>query len=151
MFELAPFGRRNSHLTKRDEVWDLRNFLDSFFNDSFFPVFFQSGQNFMRADVRENDKEYIVDVDLPGVKKEDIKLDLKDDVLTISVEHKEETKEERERYLRRERRYGSYSRSFYVEGVKHEDVKAKYSDGILTITLPKVETQKDNRRNIKIE
>jgi len=105
----------------------------------------------MRADVRETEKEYIVDVEVPGVNKEDIKLDIKDDVLSICIEKNEEIKEERKDYIRRERRYDACSRSFLVPDIKHEDVKAKYNNGVLTVTLPKADEVKDKKREIDIQ
>lgn len=150
MFELTPNRRKQEGLTGGNDIWDLRNVIDGFFNESFLPAFFGEGHP-MKADIRENEKEYIIDAELPGIKKEDIKLDLRDDSLTISVEQKSEVKEERDAYIRRERKYGSYSRSFYVQDVKHEDVSAKYNDGVLTIILPKQDGGKSNKRNIEIQ
>ncbi len=148
MFGLTPYNRKSNEITGRNNVWDLRNVFEDFFNDSFFPV--MSG-NPIKADIRENEKEFIVDAEMPGVKKEDIKLDLRDDTLTISVERNEQVNEERENYIRRERRYGSVSRSFYVENVKNEAVTAKYDNGILTIVLPKDDKGGPNRHTIEIQ
>lgn len=150
MFGLTPYNRRNNEVTRRNEVWDLRSLLDDFFSDSLFPSVFNSAHP-IKADVRETDKEYIIDAEIPGAKKEDIKLDLRDDTLTIMVQQNAETKEEKENYIRRERRYGSYSRSFYVENVKQENVTAKYNDGILSVVLPKAEPTKQTNRNIDIQ
>ncbi len=149
MFGLVPY-RRGSGLRKRDSIWDIGSMVEDFFNDSFVPTFLAPVSP-MRADVKETENEYIVDVEIPGVNKEDIKLELRDDVLSICVEKDEELKEERKDYIRRERRYGSCSRSFYVPDIKHEDVKAKYNNGVLTVTLPKVEEIKDKKRKIDIE
>ena len=88
---------------------------------------------------------------MPGVRKEDIKLDLRDDILTVSIDRKEEVNEDKGNYIRRERRYGSLSRSFYVDNIKAEDVKAKYTDGILTVTLPKETDTKRNAHKIDIQ
>lgn len=148
MFGLTPYNKRG--LTNRNDFFDMRSIFDSFFEDSFRSGFF-GVSNPIKADIRENEKEYIIDAEIPGAKKEDIKLDLRDDTLTISVEHNEESKEERENYIRRERRYGSFSRSFYVENVKHEDVTAKYDNGILTVNIPKAEAGKERKRKIDIQ
>jgi HSP20 family protein len=102
--------------------------------------------NAIKADIRENDKEYIVDAEIPGVNKEDIKLELRNDTLTISVEHKVDTEEKSENYLRRERKVGSFSRSFYVQNVKNDLVAAKYNNGILTVSLPKEEDKGKSSR-----
>lgn len=148
MFGLVP-SRRGGNISRRQDIWDMRSFIDSFFNDPFFTGFPFSAHP-IRADIRENDKEYIIEAELPGVRKEDIRLELNDDVLTISVENRTEVNEEREDYIRRERRYGSFSRSFYLDNVKSEDVKASYENGILTITLPKLEQAKRKGRFIDI-
>ena len=100
----------------------------------------------MRADVRETDKEYVVEVEMPGVKKEDIMINLTDDVLTLGVETKGEKNEESDGYIYRERTSGSYKRSFHVQNIKNEDVKAQYKDGILTVILPKDERAPGGRR-----
>ncbi len=140
MFGIVPF--RNHKIQERG-LLDIENMFNSFFNDSFLGL---SGGNPIRADIKENDKEFIVEAEIPGVAKEDIKLDLRDDRLTIAVEQNQESKEEKDNYIRKERRYGSFSRSFYVENVKNEDVSAKYENGILTIVLPKSEPKKVNNR-----
>ena len=150
MFNLVPFNKSRGGLARNDDFMSLSRVFDDFFNDSFFPTM-GFDRHPIKADIRETDKEYVIDAEIPGVKKEDIKLDLRDDVLSISVEHKEEDKEERKGYIRKERRYGAFSRSFYVENVKHEDVKAKYDNGVLTITLPKEKEGKDNSRKIDIQ
>ena len=98
----------------------------------------------MKTDIKELDKAYQLDVELPGVKKENVSIELKDGALDIKVvqEVNNDEKDEKGRYLRRERFYGSCSRSFYVgEDVKQEDIKAKFDNGVLTITVPKVEDQ----------
>ncbi len=132
---------------ERINLFNMDSMLSDFFNDSFVGF---TGINSIKADIKENEKEFIIDAEIPGVSKEDIKLDFKDERLTISVEKNEETKEERDNFVRRERRFGSTSRSFYVENVKHEEVTAKYENGILTIVLPKSEAKKINSR-ISIE
>ena len=159
MFGLTPY-RKNSGLRRRDAFDDINNFIDSFFNNPFDTIMapFVSGMNFLRnefcpmkADIRETDKEYVIDIEIPGVKKENIKLDLRDDVLNVSVEQDEIVNEERDNYIRRERRYGSCRRSFYVPDVKHDEITAKYVDGVLTINLPKSEDARKRSRKIDIQ
>jgi len=150
MFGLTPFNNRRENNLMRRDPWGIRSVFEDFFDDAFFPGFFAAG-NPIRADIRETDKEYVIEAEIPGARKEDIKLDLRDDVLTISVQRNEVINEERENYIRKERRYGSFSRSFYVDNIRHEDVKAKYNDGILTITLPKDENRKSNGHRIDIQ
>lgn len=151
MFGIVPYNRRNNGITSRGDVWDVgRSIFEDFFNDPFFRGALPFTTD-IRADIRENEKEYVVDIEIPGVKKEDIKLDLRDDVLTVSIDSKEEVNEEKGNYIRKERRYGSLSRSFYVDNIKAEDVKAKYVDGILTVTLPKNQDTKRNTHKIEIQ
>ncbi|MFZ5989685.1 MAG: Hsp20/alpha crystallin family protein [Bacillota bacterium] len=151
MFGLTPYDRRRNEAARKGDVWDYgRSIFEDFFNDSFLPGFLSAGSA-IRADIRENDKEYVVDAEIPGVNKEDIKLELRDGVLTILVDHDEEVKEERDNFIRRERRYSSFSRSFHVDNVKHEGVKAKYKDGILTVVLPKDENARPDRYRIDIQ
>ncbi len=113
------------------------NLLDDLFDDSF-----QSFNNteMMKADVKELDHGYELSMNLPGVKKEDIKAELKNGYITVSAstENSNEEKDDEGSYLRRERFYGSTSRSFYVgDQVREEDIKAKYENGVLTLTVPK--------------
>lgn len=141
MFGIVPF--RNNKIQERGSTFDMDSIFSDFFNDAALGF---AGLHSIKADVKENNKEYIIEAEIPGAKKEDIKLDLRDDRLTISVERSEETKEEGNNFIRRERRYGSSSRCFYVENVKHEDISAKYENGILSIVLPKSEEKKVNNR-----
>ena len=117
------------------------NLFDDFFDDFDRPVKrVQDPQNtLMRTDVKETEKSYELDVELPGVKKEDVKAQLKDGYLTISAETKFDNSDEHEgKYIRRERYYGTSSRSFYVgEELTEEDIIAKFEDGILKISVPK--------------
>lgn len=129
-------------------------FYDPFYEDwddlFRFPKETNHKSHLMRTDVKENEKTYQLDIELPGVKKEDVDLSLRDGYLTISYEHKneKETKEEG-RYVRRERFYGSLSRSFYVgENVSEEDISASLENGVLTIEIPK--ESKVNREVKKI-
>lgn len=93
-----------------------------------------------RADVQETEKEYLLSISVPGVRKEDLKVDVRDDMLTISGERKAEKEEKGKTWLRKECSYGSFSRSFVLpEGMHPEDVKASYQDGVLKLTIPKPE------------
>lgn len=98
----------------------------------------------MRTDVKEHETGYELDIDLPGYKKEDVQAELKDGYLTITATTKtnDEQKDEAGKYIRRERYYGTCSRSFYVgEDIKQEDIKAKFEDGILKVAVPKKEAK----------
>jgi len=113
------------------------NLLDDFFEDTAKSM---NGHDMMRADVKELDHAYELSMNLPGVKKEDIKAELKNGYITVtaSTENCNDEKDEKGSYIRRERFYGSTSRSFYVgEHVKEEDITAKYENGVLTLNVPK--------------
>ena len=120
------------------------------FNDEFWgkknPLYGKHAQNMMKTDIRETDGSYELDVDLPGFKKEDVKIQLKDGYLNIQAtrEEKKDEKDEKGKYVRRERYTGTCNRSFYVgPNIKHEDIHAKYENGILHVTFPKEETKKE--------
>lgn len=121
------------------------NMFDDLFSDHN-PLFGKNGRNLMKTDIRETDdaKSYRLAVDLPGFKKGEISLDLKDGYLTISAEKDLDKNEEdkKGRLLRQERYAGSCSRSFYVGDVKPEDVKAKYEAGVLSVLVPKEDIKK---------
>lgn len=95
------------------------------------------------ADVSEDDKEYVVQMDLPGMEKENIDVSLQENRLTITGERKEEEKEEKKNFLRQERYSGSFYRSFILsDNVREEDIKANFKDGVLRIRIPKTEEKK---------
>lgn len=101
-----------------------------------------------KIDVKENENEYSIEAELPGVKKEEIKLDLNEGRLSISVERNENKEVEKDNYIHRERRYGKMSRSVYLSDVKPDGVNAKFKDGILEITVQK---EKRIDKNVQIE
>ncbi len=117
----------------------VNNFWDDMFNDPFFTGI-RSNNQVMKTDIHEKDGDYVMDMELPGYKKEDIKADLKDGYLTISAK-KDETEEEKDNEgncVHKERYTGTCSRSFFVgNDLKEEDIKAAYNDGVLTLTFPK--------------
>lgn len=128
------------------------NLFDDFFDDSFGmmnarnPLYGKHARNLMKTDIRETDdaKAYRLAVDLPGFKKDEISLDLRDGYLTISAEKglDQDKESKKGRVLRQERYTGSCSRSFYVGDVKPEEIKAKYESGVLTVLVPKEDVKK---------
>lgn len=111
-----------------------------------------SGQMAFPVDIKDTPEAVLVKAELPGMNKEDIKISLNDNILTIQGERKREEKEEGVNFVRVERSYGSFSRSFTVDvPVKHNEIKARYQEGVLEITLPKEEVVKQEEINIKIE
>lgn len=147
MFGITPFGRRASSLSRR---WgfDFDRFFDNMLEE-FESIAYPYSP--MKVDIKDKGKEYVLEAEIPGAKKDNIILEVKDDILTIAVERDEELREERENYIRRERRYGSYSRSFYVDDVDQDKIKAKFEDGILKIVLPKKPETSSGRNRIQIE
>ncbi len=102
------------------------------------------------VDIHETDDEYVVKADLPGLKKEDIQIDLKDSTLTLKGEKRFEEKVSKDNYIRTERAYGTFVRSFTLpHNVDSEKIKASYKDGVLELTLPKKEEAKP--KQIKVE
>ncbi|MFT8872391.1 MAG: Hsp20/alpha crystallin family protein [Sporolactobacillus sp.] len=142
----------NLYPTKKDR--------DGFFD--FLPSWFDEwGHNFLRnagiqsfaADVAENDASYTVKIDLPGFSKDNIHLDFKENVLTISASREQETNERTENgsFIRRERASGAFTRRFMLEKVDEKAIKAQFKDGVLTVTLPKREEQKVDSNTISID
>lgn len=115
---------------------------DDFFDDPFFKEErhpHHPPMHLMKTDVRENEDSYIIDVDLPGFKKEDIKVDVENGYLNINAKtDSTKNEEEKGQYIRRERYTGECSRSFYIgEDIEDEDIQAKFENGILCIEVPK--------------
>ena len=137
------------------------NLLDDFFNDDWFDYqpayrYRQNAAGLMKTDVKENDKDYEMNVELPGYKKEDLKLELKDGYLTIQAAHNEnkDEKDKNGKMVRQERYSGSMQRSFYVgDDLKEEDIHARFVDGVLTIAIPKKEAKQQipEKKTIAIE
>lgn len=142
MFELMPFGYRR--VSAYNPFRELEEMSRSFWNDTDISAF--------RTDITEKEGSYILDAELPGFKKEDITIDIDKDCLTISAEHKsEENEEDGNNFIRRERYYGSYSRSFNVKGIDTDAITAAYNDGILTLTMPKKTPEIPAARRLEIQ
>jgi HSP20 family protein len=103
------------------------------------------------VDISEDDKEYLIKAEIPDMKKEDVKISVQDDILSISGERKYEKEEKGKRYHRVERAYGSFMRSFAVpENADGSKVNAEYKDGVLTVHLPKSEKAKPKAIEVKV-
>ena len=128
-----------------------KSLFDDFFTDSMFNT---NTTNVMSTYIREKDNGYLLDMEVPGFNKEDLKLELKDGYLTISAEHKttNDEKDNDGHIIRQERYYGSSKRSFYVgDQIEKQDIQAKYDKGILSIFVPKKEVKKiENNQTIEI-
>lgn len=146
MFELIPFDRRNHSVSAFDPFRAFDDMERSFFRDA------PSVASF-RTDVTDTGDAYKLEAELPGFKKEDIKIDVENDCLTISAERKvdEDKKDEKNNFVKRERYYGSYSRSFDVSGINIDGIEASYTDGVLTLTMPKKAAEVPASRRLEIK
>lgn len=123
------------------------------FDEVFADPFFGEKENkIMKTDLKEKDGKYMLEIDVPGYDKEDIKIELNEGYLTVSAEKNEEKEDKHAKYLKRERFIGMCSRSYYVgENLKEEDIKASFKNGILTIEFPKeVEKKVEEKKYIPI-
>lgn len=139
MYGLTPFDR---------STYDLFNAFHDF-EDNFLSTSSASG---CKTDIRDEGDKYVLEAELPGFDKEDIKLDLEGDRLTISAEHSSSKEDKDEnKYIRRERTYSSYSRSFDISGVNADRIDAEYKNGILILDLPKKAVETSSARRLEIK
>ncbi len=142
MFGMIPFDRSDNNLF---DTFD--NFTRDFFRKSNaeLPAF--------RTDIRDTGDSFLLEAELPGFNKEDISLDLKDGILTITATHSEssEKKDDDGSYIRRERRYGSFQRSFDVTGIDVSAITAAYDSGVLAVSLPKAKPAEPETHKIIVQ
>lgn len=142
MFGMIPFERSD------DNFFDLFDNLErKFFNNS------SAAIPDFRTDIRDAGDRFVLEAELPGFEKEDIKLDVKDGILTISAAQAEsaEQKDDKGNYIRRERRFGSFSRSFDITGIDEGGITAAYRNGVLELSLPKAVPVVPEAKRIAIE
>ena len=148
MFEMRPY-RRNS-MSTWNPFSEMEEMERRLFNNDFF-----SGRGLaeFKTDITDEGDYYELKADLPGFKKEDIHVDVADDRLTVSAERHSnyEDKDKKGNYLRCERSYGSYARSFDISGIDAAGIKAAYADGVLRVTLPKQKEVPASSRRLEIE
>ena len=140
MYGLTPFGGTGF------DLWNAFNDFDKSFFGSNMPM------NNCRTDIRDDGDKYVMESELPGFEKEDIKLDINGSQLTIAAEHSTNTdeKDEKGSYIRRERTFGSYKRSFDIGDINTDAITAEYKNGILTIELPKKAPEAPVARRLEI-
>lgn len=140
MFDLIPFRHGESSLF--DEFDRMMN--ESFWNgmDSF---------HSFRTDVLDKGDRYVLKADLPGFQKQEINISVEGGRLVLSAEHKEEVNENKKNYLRRERRYGAFSRSFDLSGIDSGRINASYQNGVLELELPKLVQAKPQEKRIEVK
>ena len=141
MYGLTPFGNTGFGL------WDAFNDFDKSFFGSNLPM------NNCKTDIRDEGDKYVLESELPGFEKEDIKLDLSGTQLTIAAEHSinNDEKDDKGNYIRRERSFGSYKRSFDIGDINTDAISAEYKNGILTIELPKKATEAPVAKRLEIK
>ena len=151
MFEMRPYERKNRALNY-NPFRAMDEFEKNFFTNPF-SLFENDSLAEFKTDITDNGDSYLLEADLPGFDKKDIKLDINGDLLTVSAErHSEhEEKDKKGKYIRCERSYGSYSRQFDVSGVKTDEIKAKYEDGVLKLTMPKRDKEIPASHRLEIE
>lgn len=137
MFDLTPFERRSFDLFNT-----FRDMEKNFFADDLT----------CRTDIRDEKDRFVMEAELPGFDKEDIALDINGSRLTLTAEHKSgsEDSDTSGKYIRRERRYGSYKRTFDVSGIESDKICAEYKNGILTVELPKKAAEIPQSRRLEI-
>ncbi len=140
MFGLTPF-RSNYYVSAYDPFKEI---------DELERRFFGQRTPAMKTDIREADGAYVLEADLPGFAREDVSIEIKNGYMTIRAERKTEA-ESTDSYLRRERSYGAFSRTFDLEGIDAEAVTATFKDGVLTVTLPKLQPKAEEARRVEIK
>lgn len=146
MFGLIPFRMSRTINNTNSSLSDI---FDTFFNDDLTDGF--SMENSIKADVRETDEAYLVEAELPGVNKEDVRLDYENNYLIISALRNDTFEDKGDNYLKQERYYGEISRSFYFDNVEKEQIQARFQNGVLDIILPKKVVNKNDYSRINIQ
>ena len=144
MFELIPFDRHMRSLSAFDPFRMLDDMERSFFSGA-------NSVSGFRTDVTDTGDAYKLDAELPGFKKEDIQLNVENDCLTISAQRRMENEDNKPNYVKRERFYGSYSRSFDVSGIDVDGIQASYNDGVLSLHMPKKQEMLPASRRLEIQ
>ena len=148
MSGLIPFNRKRNDLMNIG-FDDFSNMLDDFFTGSW-PIQRSLAGDTFKIDIQDNDTEYTIEAELPGVKKEDVEITLNDGRLNISVKKEEVSENKRKKYIHRERKYAQMSRSILLADADDEGIKAKLEEGVLTIQVPKKQHE-DTSKRIMIE
>lgn len=129
------FIPRNDYLSSAFDIFDT-----SFFKDT----------NIMKSDIYEQNENYVLEIDLPGFDKENVSIDYHNEYLTIKAV-KNENHDENDKYIKKERFYGEYKRTFYIGNLDESNIKANYNNGVLKITFPKEDVKKETKKQILID
>ena len=126
------------------------SWFDDFFNDDFFLVPSSKGNSIPATNIEETDEEFILNMAIPGMNKEDINVELDNGVLTVSGEREDRAEESEKNYTRKEYSFSSFKRSFTIPENATETVTANYKDGVLNITIPKKEIVVSQTKKVKV-
>lgn len=148
MAGLIPFNRNRDNLMNIN-LDDFSHMIDDFFTGNS-PMQRSLARDTFKIDIQDSDKEYKIEAELPGVKKEEINITIHDGRLNLSVKKEESFEEENKNYIHRERRSSQMARSILLTDAEDEGIQAKLEDGVLTVTVPKKE-EKDTSKRIMIE
>ena len=127
---------------------------DSFFNDPFFERKSTNINSVMKTDIKEKDGNYVLDIDMPGYEKQDIKISLENNYVTVTASKNESQEDSKDgEYIYKERYIGQCSRSYYVgKNVREEDIKASFKNGTLTLIVPNKNQEKvEEKKFIQID
>lgn len=141
MFDLVPFGRSDRNLFRYFDDLERNLFGGDF-----------GGFSQFRTDILDKGDHYLLQAELPGMNKEDIHIDIQDDMLTIQAQHDDVQEEKKDTFVHKERRFGSFARSFNLSNVKSDQITASYENGVLELKLPKKDSSSPgNSRRIEIK
>lgn len=149
MLALTPFSKNPIRKQNGTDLMNFYNMFDDFFDDNFFNMRSLKNDTF-KMDVKEQEQSYFIEAEIPGVKKEEIKLDYQDGQLLISVQKEENINDESDHYIHRERRMTSMQRGMMLKDINPEGIEASLEDGILKINIPKLEA-KSNKVQIQVK
>ena len=140
MYSIMPYASNIARRACRDLM-----------GDTFFRGLFDGElTNGFRVDIKDEGDKYLLTADLPGVNKEDINVSVENGTLTISAKIDSENEEKADNYVRRERRYGNFSRGFSLDGIDENTIEANYTNGVLSLTLNKLAEEKPEKKMIAI-
>lgn len=142
MNEMKPIKRNNLN----SEIYSFPSVFDSFFNDDFF-ININNLQDNFNINLKENENSYLVEADLPGVRKDDISVDFYNNYLTISATRNCSIENNSDNYIKKEVHYGEFRRSFYINNIKEDEINASFKDGVLKIKLPKSNNKSSINKN----
>ena len=139
MANMVPFNRKNRDVLQRNSFL---NMIDDFFSEPWF----ERGRCTFKVDVQELPEAYIVEAELPGVARDEVRLELNDGTLGIAVERVEKFDEEKKNYIHKERRYSSMCRSIYLGDADAKGIKARLEDGMLRVDIPRQKNAGHSKR-----